>query len=306
MSADALLSYPPCRRPHRLPPLHAKGLLSPRPARRQIRRGDSDNGTRRPSRGRLRHLGRPPPRKPALRRLLRRLRLSCAAPRQANRGDATPPPRQGWRRLTARRFEEERLRLFPNVERPPGLPAHSESNRSLRAQSLLSRRVSVDEPRRRFHRPVVGRVLVRLSQYPPSSSALTSFSAASSDREPASRASRHILIARSTSGFSIASSPALFALASSGQQVVAAIRSAIARSAPSRIPIAGSSSPNASATRPTSRTRAQRSFALRANSSRNKIAGLRGPPLRSGRRFASVQRRLSDGLFSVTEGNTLT
>ena len=47
-------------------------------------------------------------------------------------------------------------------------------------------------------------------------------------------------------------------------------------------------------------------FALRANSSRNKIAGLRGPPLRSGRRFASVQRRLSDGLFSVTEGNTLT
>ena len=47
-------------------------------------------------------------------------------------------------------------------------------------------------------------------------------------------------------------------------------------------------------------------FALRANSSRDKIAGLRGPPLHSGRRFASVQRRLSDGLFSVTEGNTLT
>ena len=39
-----------------------------------------------------------------------------------------------------------------------------------------------------------------------------------------------------------------------------------------------------------------------ANSSRDKIAGLRGPPLRSGPRKPWVQRRLSDGLFSRHRG----
>ena len=75
------LILPLRRRSHRLSTLHAKGLLSPRPARRQIRRGNPDDGAPRPPRRRLRHLGHPPPRSPALRRLLRRPRLSRPAPR---------------------------------------------------------------------------------------------------------------------------------------------------------------------------------------------------------------------------------
>ena len=86
------------------------------PGCRQIRRGNPDDGAPRPSRRRLRHLGHPPPRSPALWRLLRRPRLSCP-PRQAHRRHAAPPPRQRRRQLTARRPEEESLRLFPNVER---------------------------------------------------------------------------------------------------------------------------------------------------------------------------------------------
>src|SRR5208283_3573117 len=112
------LLLPLRRRPDRLSTLHAKGLLSPRQARCQIRLGDPDDGAPRPSRRRLRHLGCAPPRSAALRRLFPRPRISRPAPRQANRGDAAPPPRQRWRRLTARLSEEESLRLFPNVERP--------------------------------------------------------------------------------------------------------------------------------------------------------------------------------------------
>src|SRR5208283_285269 len=113
------LLLPLRRRPDRLSTLHAKGLLSPRPARCQIRLGDLDDGASRASRRRLPHLEHPPPRSPALRRLFRRPRISRPAPRQANRGDAAPPPRQRRRRLTARRSEEKSLRLFPNVERAP-------------------------------------------------------------------------------------------------------------------------------------------------------------------------------------------
>src|SRR5271166_3998701 len=158
-------SYPPLplrRRPRRLSTLHAKGLLSPRPARRQIRRRNPHDRAPRPPRRRLRRLGNPTPRIPALRRLLRRPRLSRPAPRQANRRHAAPPPRQRRRRLTARRSEEERLRLFPQIERTPGLPANRQPNRPLRAQGHLSRRIGLDEPPRRFHRPIVGRVLERL------------------------------------------------------------------------------------------------------------------------------------------------
>ena len=88
------LLLPLHRRPDRLSTLHAKGLLSPRPARCQIRLGDPDDGASRPSRRRLRDLEHPPPRSPALRRLFRRPRISRPAPGQANRGDAPPPPRQ--------------------------------------------------------------------------------------------------------------------------------------------------------------------------------------------------------------------
>src|SRR5271166_559035 len=100
------LLLPLRRRPDRLSTLHAKGLLSPRPARRQIRLGDRDDGAPRPSGRRLRHLGCAPPRSSPLRRLFRRPRISRPAPRQANRGDAAPPPRQKRRRLTARLSEE--------------------------------------------------------------------------------------------------------------------------------------------------------------------------------------------------------
>jgi hypothetical protein len=95
------LLLPLRRRPDRLSTLYAKGRLSPRPPRSQIRRGNPDDGAPRPSRRRLRHLGRPPPRSPALWRLLRRPRLSCPAPRQANRRHAASPRRQR-RQLTAR------------------------------------------------------------------------------------------------------------------------------------------------------------------------------------------------------------
>ena len=128
------------RSPDRLSTLHAKGLLSPCPASRQIRRGNPDDGAPRPSRRRLRHLGCAPPRTAALRRLFPRPRISRPAPRQANRGDAAPPPRQRRRRLTARRSEEESLRLFPNVEPPPSLPANREPNRPHRAHGGLRRR----------------------------------------------------------------------------------------------------------------------------------------------------------------------
>ena len=43
-----------------------------------------------------------------------------------------------------------------------------------------------------------------------------------------------------------------------------------------------------------------------ANSSRNKIAGLRGPPLRSGPRKRGCSAGFRTGFFRVTEGNTLT
>ena len=42
------------------------------------------------------------------------------------------------------------------------------------------------------------------------------------------------------------------------------------------------------------------------NSSRNKIAGLRGPPLRSGPRKRGRSAGFRTGFFRVTEGNTLT
>src|SRR5271165_5974325 len=73
MSAFALCSDYACRRPillplHRRPrrvsTLHAGGLLSPRPARRQIRRRNPHDRAPRPPRRRLRHLGDPPPRNP--------------------------------------------------------------------------------------------------------------------------------------------------------------------------------------------------------------------------------------------------
>lgn len=121
------------RRPRRVSTLHAEGLLSPRPARRQIGRRNPHDRAPRPPRRRLRHLGHPTPRNPALRRLLRRPRLSRPAPRQANRRHAAPPPRQRRRRLMARRSKEERRRLFLRIERTPGLPAHREPNRPLRA-----------------------------------------------------------------------------------------------------------------------------------------------------------------------------
>ena len=96
LSCLARMSSPPTPTSSSGSPVDAarEGLLSPRPARRQIRRGNPDDGAPRPSRRRLRHLGHPPPRSPALRRLLRRPRLSCPAPRQAHRRHAAPPPRQ--------------------------------------------------------------------------------------------------------------------------------------------------------------------------------------------------------------------
>ena len=118
------LLLPLRRRPDRLSTLHAKGLLSPRPARRQIRRGNPDDGAPRPSRRRLRHLGHPPPRSPALRRLLRRPRLSRPAPGQAHRGHAAPPPRQ---RAAAANGAPPRRRA------PPPLPEHRTAARPPRA-----------------------------------------------------------------------------------------------------------------------------------------------------------------------------
>jgi len=107
------LFLPLRRRSHRMPALHAEGRLSPRPARREIRRGNPDVGAPRPSRWRLRYLAHAPSRSAALRRLLHRPRVSCPASGSADGRRAAPPPRQR-ERLAARRPEEERLSLLPN------------------------------------------------------------------------------------------------------------------------------------------------------------------------------------------------
>jgi len=114
LSCPARTSSLPLRhRSHRMPALHAEGRLSPRPARREIRRRNPDVGAPRPSRRRLRYLAHAPSRSAALRRLLHRPRVSCPASGSADGRRAAPPPRQR-ERLAARRPEDERLSLLPN------------------------------------------------------------------------------------------------------------------------------------------------------------------------------------------------
>jgi len=58
--------------------------------------------------------------------------------------------------------------------------------------------------------------------------------------------------------------------------------------------------------RPSNRYSQRFSPSPSANSSRNKIVGLRGPPLRSGPRKRGCSSGFRTGFFRVPEGNTLT
>ena len=126
-------------RSHRMPALHAEGRLSPRPPRREIRRGNPDVGAPRPSRRRLRYL---PTRHPGAPR--------CGAYFIDLEFPAQPPdrPTEGARASASSKGAASGAQTRRRAPQPPPNSAISIPRRMRRASSTWSAFSDADVRRR--------------------------------------------------------------------------------------------------------------------------------------------------------------